>query len=70
VTLPSRSPSSSYRTCTIYDTDGLERDATPEEYVGLERAAVWEAHHIETRLLDTFEGRPNETVQFLRVKLS
>ena len=59
-----------FRKCTIYDSIGNERAATPEECVGLERDAVWDAHHIERRLLDTFEGRPNETEQHLRVRLS
>lgn len=59
-----------YRNCTIFDTAGMERQATPEECVGLERAAVWDPHHIEQRLLDTFEGRPNEEEERLRVRLS
>jgi hypothetical protein len=58
-----------FRKCTIYDSVGNERAATPEECIGLERAAVWEVHGIEKRLLDTFEGRPNETEQHLRVRL-
>ena len=58
-----------FRKCIIFDTIGNERAATPEECVGLERDAVWEARHIEQRLLDTFEGRPNETEQRLRVRL-
>jgi hypothetical protein len=58
-----------FRKCTIFDSDGNERIATPRECVGLERAAVWEAHHVEERLLDTFEGRQNATEQRLRVRL-
>ena len=46
-----------FRKCTIFDSAGRERPATPEECVGLERAEVWEIQHIEDRLLDTFEGR-------------
>lgn len=30
-----------HRRCTIFDTAGNERPATPEECVGIERAAVW-----------------------------
>jgi hypothetical protein len=56
--------------CTIYDSMGLERAATPEECIGLERAAIWEIHHIEERLLDTFLGRPNAVYEHLHVRLS
>jgi hypothetical protein len=58
-----------YRKCTISDNLGNERPATPEECIGLEREAVWDAHHIEERLLDTFEGRPNRGVEHLKVRL-
>jgi Immunity protein 26 len=57
------------RQCVILDEVGNERAATPEECVGLERAAVWETYQVEERLLDTFEGRPNETSQQLQVRL-
>lgn len=55
--------------CTIFDSVGHERAATPQDCVGLERAAVWDPHHIEERLLDGFEGRPNATELRLRVLL-
>ena len=58
-----------FRKCIIWDSLGNERAATPEECVGLERDSVWDAHHIEQRLLDQFEGRPNATEQRLRVRL-
>jgi hypothetical protein len=58
-----------FRKCTIYDTAGHTRAATPEECVGLERAAVWDTHHIEQRLLDTFMGRPNSAEVHARVRL-
>jgi hypothetical protein len=58
-----------YRQCTIYDSEGMSRDATPEECIGLERAAVWDPHHIEQRLLDHFEGRPNPFEEQARVRL-
>ena len=58
-----------FRKCTIFDSEGRERAATPEECIGLERAAVWDPHQIERRLLDTFMGRPNEDEQRLRVLL-
>jgi hypothetical protein len=57
-----------YRNCTIFDSAGMERSATPEECVGLERASVWDPPLIETRLLDTFEGRPNEAEIRARVR--
>ena len=59
-----------FRKCTIFDTAGMEREANPEDCIGLERAAVWEQHHIEQRLLDTFMGRPNAIEEHLRVRLS
>lgn len=49
-----------FRKCTIFDSTGMERSATPQECVGLERAAVWDAPNIAARLLDTFMGRPND----------
>lgn len=58
-----------YRKCTIFDTAGHERSAAPEECIGLERASIWEAHGVERRLLDTFEGRPNREVEHGRVRL-
>jgi len=58
-----------FRRCTIYDTVGNERTANPQECVGLERSAVWEQHAVEERLLDTFMGRPNVTVERLKVRL-
>jgi hypothetical protein len=58
-----------FRQCIIWDSLGNERAATPEECVGLERDSVWDAQHIEQRLLDQFEGRPNATEQRLRVRL-
>jgi hypothetical protein len=58
-----------FKKCTIFDLEGMERQATPEECIGLERAAVWDVHQIERRLLDTFMGRPNEDEIHLRVRL-
>jgi hypothetical protein len=58
-----------FRKCTIFDSEGMERPATPEECIGLERAAVWDPHQIERRLLDTFMGRPNEDEMRARVRL-
>lgn len=58
-----------FRKCVIWDTAGNERAAEPHECIGLERAAVWEQHSIEERLLDTFMGRPNDSVEHLKVRL-
>lgn len=57
-----------FHNCTIFDSEGMRRDAEPEECVGLERASVWDMHHIEQRLLDTFMGRPNEAEVRARVR--
>lgn len=58
------------RRCTLFDTAGNTRAATPQECVGLERAAVWEKDSVEERLLDTFLGRPNAIVEHLAVRLN
>lgn len=58
-----------FRKCTISDSVGNERSATPEECVGIEQAAVWDHHHIEERLLDTFLERPNQEELRSRVRL-
>ena len=59
-----------FRNCTIFDSEGMRRQVAPEECVGLERASVWDPHHIERRLLDAFMGRPNEDEIRARVRLS
>ena len=58
-----------FRYCTIFDTAGNSRNADPQECVGLERAGVWEESGVEGRLLDTFMGRPNFTVERTKVRL-
>jgi len=58
-----------FRRCTIWDTLGNARAATPEECVGIERGSVWDTHGIEERLLDTFMGRPNDEEVHDRVRL-
>ncbi len=55
--------------CTIFDGFDPPRKATPEECIGLERSSVWEARHVEQRLLDTFMGRPNASVERYKVRL-
>lgn len=58
-----------FRDCTIFDSAGNERAAEPQECIGLERDAVWEQHGVEHRLLDAFLGRPNASMEHLRVRL-
>ena len=59
-----------YRNCTIYDSNGMIKNVTPEECIGLEVSAVWEAKQVEERLLDSFMGRPNQSEIIDRVKLT
>lgn len=58
-----------FRRCEIFDTADNSRSAEPQECIGLERMAVWEQHGVEERLLDTFLGRPNDSVEHLKVRL-
>lgn len=58
-----------FRRCTIFDLAGHSRGAEPHECIGLERMAVWEQPGVEERLLDTFMGRPNSSVEHLKVRL-
>lgn len=37
--------------------------------IGLECAAVWEPSHINDRLIDYFEGKPNEWVEILKLQI-
>lgn len=53
--------------CLIFDSEGGERSATPEECVGLERSVAWSVHRMEERLLDYFLGRPNAQLAHARV---
>jgi hypothetical protein len=50
------------------DSYGEEYPASKEDCVGLERAAIWSAEHIESRLEDHFAGRPNKWVEMLQLK--
>lgn len=58
-----------FRRCVIFDTAGFEKNAEPEECVGIERTAAWEQNGVERRLLDTFLGRPNAEVERQKVRL-
>lgn len=58
-----------HRSCTLFDSVGMEKDVAPEECIGIERAVVWRHDHAEQRLLDAFLGRPNKEEQRHRVRL-
>jgi len=47
---------------------GEIRPATRAECEGLERTAVWEPEHVESRLRDHYAGVPNVWVEQLRLK--
>ena len=58
---------------TIYWSDHQtgaygEIPASAEECEGLEVAAVWDPQHVEDRLRDHFDGRPNRWVESIRLK--
>jgi hypothetical protein len=53
--------------CGIYQGGAL-RPATRVECQPLERFAIWSAEHVESRLCDYFEGRPNEYAERLKLK--
>lgn len=57
------------RRCTIFDSLGNEREATPKECIGLEPATVWEPHGVENRLLDAFMRRPNAVLERIKREL-
>lgn len=58
----------------LYHSDfadtNYERPATLAECKGLERAAVWSASHVESRLRDHFAGRPNAFVESMAIDLA
>ncbi|MFP4287600.1 MAG: immunity 26/phosphotriesterase HocA family protein [Candidatus Izemoplasmataceae bacterium] len=53
----------------LYDSNtGETKSASKEECKDLECAAVWEASHVEERIRDHYEGRPNIWVEKMKVK--
>lgn len=59
-------------TFSIYyseNNQGIEIPGTYEDVKNLERAAVWDAKHVEDRLRDYFNGVPNVWVEQLKPKL-
>lgn len=49
--------------------EGIEQPATFDECKDLERAAVWSAEHVESRLDDELSGRANKWKESLRPKI-
>ncbi|MFG6456563.1 Imm26 family immunity protein [Roseateles sp. BYS96W] len=47
---------------------GEIRPASRAECEGLERAAVWDPEHVESRLRDHYAGVPNQWLESLRLK--
>jgi hypothetical protein len=54
--------------CQVVDHLGRERAATPQECVGLERDAVWAAEHIEERVRDHYQNRPNAHLEVMKLR--
>lgn len=54
------------RVLSLTKDGGAEIPATLQSISGLECAAVWSANHVEDRLRDHFDGRPNQWVESLR----
>lgn len=53
----------------IYNPNtGEIKPARKAECIGLERAAVWEPEHIEERIIDYFEGKPNKWFESMKIK--
>ena len=50
-----------------YADSGWEHPASEAKCEGLECAAVWDAEHVEGRLRDHFAGRPNASLESLRI---
>jgi hypothetical protein len=56
--------------CRIFWPDGREIRASPEECVGLERGAVWDAEAIVQRIEDHINARKNFNVELFKVILN
>lgn len=61
-------PTNKY-TCKIVEPAMHRVAAKPAECVGLEAEAAWATQHIQSRITDTYAGRPNIFAESLRVKL-
>ena len=56
--------------CTIFWGNGKEREALPEECVGLEPNMVWEAQGLRERIQDFIAEKKNYHVEYFKVILS
>jgi hypothetical protein len=54
--------------CKIIDVEGNQREVTPEQCQGLERAAVWDAVHVTERIRDHYAGRPNPHLESMKLR--
>lgn len=53
----------------LYDPNtGNTKPARKEDCIGLEKAAVWEPEHVEQRIADHYEGKPNVWVEKMKIK--
>lgn len=58
-----------YDQVSLYDPNtGNIKPTKRKDCIGLERASVWEPSHINDRLIDHFEGKPNDWVERLKLK--
>lgn len=56
--------------CKIIDPASHRRiSAKPADCLGLEREAVWEYPHIESRIADSYANRPNAFAESLRPRM-
>jgi hypothetical protein len=56
--------------CKIIDpAAGRTFTASPQDCVGLEREAIWDPEHIESRIIDSYAGRPNIYAESLKVRI-
>lgn len=56
--------------CKVFWIDGREREAKPEECVGLEKSSVWDEKGLRKRIEDTLDGKKNPNVELNKVILS
>ncbi len=57
-----------YLTVELVDAYGKREKTSIERCRELERSAIWEKESVEQRLRDHYAGRPNATVESLKVK--
>ena len=59
-----------YRDCSIYYYNGDTRKVSPQDCIGVERGAAWEAAALVQRIEDHFAGRKNFEVELAKPILS